>query len=79
MCTLFAEETDEDVVGPKREPVPHFLVSQWEKLARRDPRRLHKELDEQNHVFCPSSFSDVCTGQDTMLFILMKMDDEMYI
>ena len=64
VCTLSAEETDEDLVGPNREHVLYFLVSQRGNLARRDPRRLHKELDEQNYVFCPSSSSDVCTGPE---------------
>ena len=61
VCTLFDKKTVEDLVGPNTEHVLYFLVVQWEISARRDPRRLHKELDEQNDVFRPSSSSDVCT------------------
>ena len=44
-----------------------FPQREWGNLARRDPRQPNKELDEQNDVFRPSSFSVVCTRLESNL------------
>ena len=58
---IFVEETVEKLDEPKREHVLYFLDGNGENWLVKFLKRLHKELDEQNDVFRPSSFSVVCT------------------
>ena len=64
MCTLLAEETDEELVEPNREHVLYFLVSQWGNLSRRDPSQGTRRAKHIEFLVKPPSQVSPLTNEE---------------